>query len=259
MSYTKLKDRIESYYNSTDYHLLNRVPLVISVNGRNFSKVTSLIDKPYCEKFTDSMLSTAIKLCSEIEGTVFAYHYNDEIVIIARNDQHTETMPWHNNRIQKICSVVSSIATLHFNNVSSSLNLLGDALFTTQIFVVPNVAEAINTFVYKQQQNFHIAVHSACIYELLKTHDKNFIKDTLTGLSLDEKIDLLHQECGINFNKYPIIFRRGAAVYKVPKLSGDVMKNKWVINGELPIFTKDQSFLSNIFRNGSDIFRDSSL
>jgi len=33
------------------------------------------------------------------------------------------------------------------------------------------------------------------------------------------------------------------------------MRNKWHLNLEPPIFTKDQSFLSNIFKNGADIFR----
>lgn len=259
MSYSKLKDRIESYYNSSDYHLLNRVPIIICINGRAFSKLTSLLDKPFCDKFSDSMLSTTLKLCSEIEGALFSYQFNDEIVIMARNDQGVDTSPWYDNKLQKICSITSSIATAHFKNVSSSLELMGDGIFTSQIFVVPTIAEAINTFVYKQQQNFHISVQSACFYELIKTHNKNTIKEMLSGLSIDEKIDLLQQECNVDFNKYPITFRRGSAGYKVPKVVGDVMKNKWIINNELPIFTKDQSFLSNIFKNGADIFRKDSF
>ncbi len=82
----------------------------------------------------------------------------------------------------------------------------------------------------------------------------------LSGLTVDEKIDLLHQECGIDFNEYPHSFRRGATCYKIPKIVADgVMKTKWTINAEPPIFTKDQSFLSNIFKNGADIFREASL
>jgi tRNA(His) 5'-end guanylyltransferase len=78
----------------------------------------------------------------------------------------------------------------------------------------------------------------------------------LNGLSIDEKIDLLKQEVDIDFNSYPLAFRRGVACYKVPRITNDgSTKNKWTINHELPIFTKDQSFLSNIFKNGADIFR----
>jgi hypothetical protein len=69
----------------------------------------------------------------------------------------------------------------------------------------------------------------------------------------------LEQECQVDFNNYPLSFRRGVAGYKVPKIVGDTMKNKWYLNTEPPIFTKDQSFLSNIFKNGADIFRQESF
>lgn len=260
MLYSKLKNRIESYHDTYDFRLLNRVPVIICINGKSFSKVTSELNKPFCEKFLENMLSTTLKLCSEIEGTLFAYHFNDEIVIVVRNDQNIDTLPWFDNKLQKICSVTSSVATLHFNNVSSKLNLINDGIFTSQIFIVPTISEAINTFIYKQQQNFHIAIQAACHYELIKKYDKTVIKEMLQGLSTDEKIDLLHQECNVDFNKYPIVFRRGAAAYRVPKVIDSVMKSKWIINDNLPIFTKDQSFLTNIFRNnGVDIFRKNSF
>ncbi len=259
MSYSKLSDRIGNYYNSTDYKILNKLPLIITVNGRGFSKLTSLLDKPFCPKLSECMTSTMLKMCSEIEGTLFAYSFNDEIVVVTRNDQHQDTSPWYDNKLQKICSVSSAMATQHFNNVGSNLNLLGDGLFISHIFPVPNLAEAINTFVFKQQQNFYLSIQSACLYELLKSHNKNTIKEMLNDLNVDEKIELLRQECNVNFNDYPIAFRRGIAAYKVPKVINDVMKNKWIINSDLPIFTKDQSFLGNIFRNGADIFRTDSF
>src|SRR5271170_3650825 len=119
----KLKDRIEEYITRCDHKLLSRVPIVIVINGRNFAKVTQLLDKPYCPKFAECMLSTTLRLCSDIEGTLFAYQHNDEIVVVTRNDQSSETNPWYDNRSQKICSVTSAIATLHFNKYASSLQL----------------------------------------------------------------------------------------------------------------------------------------
>lgn len=261
MSNLKLKDRIESYHDASDYRLLSRVPIIVSVNGKSFSKLTSLLDKPYCEKFSECLLSTMLRLCSEIEGALFAYQHNDEIVVLVRNDQHLDTSPWFDNKIQKICSLTSSIATLHFNECANALdlNFMGDPVFTSQIFAVPNIVEATNTMVYKQQQNFHTSIQLACFYELLKKYDKNTIKEMLSGLSIDEKIDLLNQECNINFNEYPDSFRRGSACYKIPKVTEGGLKNKWAINSELPIFAKDQAFLTNIFKNGADIFRKESF
>lgn len=255
---SNLNSRINSYKEMCDYKLLGRVPLVISINGRAFSKVTSLLDKPYCSKFGECILSTMLKICTEIDGAVFAYQHNDEIVVIVRNDQNNDTVPWCDNKIQKITSSVSSIATFHFNKCANAidLNLLGEPIFISQIFAVPNVMEAINTMVHKQQQNFHTSIQSACLYEFLKKYDKATILNMLSGLSVDEKIDLLNQECNIDFNQYPIIFRRGAACYKVPKVMSDgTMKNKWAVNHDLPVFAKDLSFLTNILKFGADVFR----
>lgn len=257
----KLKDRIEGYQAATDYKLLNRVPIVICVNGRGFSKVTQLLDKPYCPKFAECIVSTMIRLCTDVEGALFGYQLNDEIVIVARNDQSNDTNPWYDNRLQKICSVTSAVATMHFNECAEDLKLdmAGTPIFTSQVYVVPTVGEAVNTLIYKQQQNFHTSIQSACFYELIKKYDKNTIKEMMAGLTVDEKIDLLSQECNVDFNNYPLAFRRGVAAYKVPKVTADSMRNKWHLNLEPPIFTKDQSFLSNIFKNGADIFRQESF
>lgn len=257
----KLKDRIERYQSVTDYKLLDRVPIIICVNGRGFSKVTQLLDKPYCPKFAECILSTTLRLCSDVEGALFAYQHNDEIVIVARNDQTNDTSPWYDNKLQKICSVTSAIATMHFNDCATAvkLNVTGDPVFTSQVFAVPTIGEAVNTIIYKQQQNFHTSIQFACLYELINKYDKNTIKDMMSGLSVDEKVSLLSQETNVDFNEYPLSFRRGVAVYKVPKVTGDSTRNKWYLNPEPPIFTKDQSFLSNIFKNGADIFRQESF
>lgn len=203
------------------------------------------------------MVSTMLRLCTDIEGALFGYQHNDEIIIVARNDQSNDTTPWYDNKLQKICSVTSAIAAMHFNDCASAaeLDVTGDPIFTSQVFTVPTIAEAVNTLIYKQQQNFHTSIQFACLYELIKKYDKNNIKEMMSGLNVDEKIDLLAQESDVDFNKYPLSFRRGVAAYKVPIVHGESMRNKWHINTEPPIFTKDQSFLSNIFKNGADIFR----
>jgi len=262
MSSIKLKDRIDSYREASQYYLTPRLPIIISVNGRASSKLTSLLDKPYDAKFAECILSTAQQLCSEIEGAVLAYQHNDEIVVIARNDQSLNTLPWFDNKLQKICSIAASIATEHFGACCAAveLNLCGASHFFSEVFVVPNEVEAINTIIYNQQKNLHTSIQFACYYEFIKKHDKNAIRDMLQGLSIDEKIDLLRQDCGVNFNEYPAVFRRGAAIYKAPTFTEEGgIKNKWVINKELPIFSKDQVLLNNILRTGSDIVRKESF
>lgn len=256
----KLKDRVNSYEEASDFKLLNRVPLVISINGRSFAKATSLLDKPYCEKFAESMYSTMLRLVAEIEGAVFGYSFNDEIIIIARNDQNLETTPWYDNKIQKISSVTSSIATLHFNNCINSMDLIMDnPVFISHVYAVPNLTEAINVIISKQQQSFQTSIYFSCLYEFLKKYNKDEIREMLSGTTIDEKINLLQQEVNVNFNDYPVDFKRGAACYRVPKIIDGSIKHKWTLNNNLPIFTKEHSFLGNIFKGGSDIIRKDSL
>lgn len=262
----KLKDRIITYEEVANFKLLNRVPLIININGRSFSKVTSLLGKPFSTEFAQVMYSCLLKLVQEIDGAVFGYSFNDEMIIAVRNDQNLDTAPWYENNVQKIVSISSSLATLQFNNFANSIdmNLHGDAVFTAQTFIVPNIMEAINVMVSKQQYAFQSSVQLACLYGLLnKKYNKNDIKEMLSGTSYDEKINLLLQECNIDFNEYPAAFRRGVACYRSPAViqsnGQQSIKNKWVLDPEIPIFTKEHSFLGQIFQSGSDILRKDSF
>lgn len=257
----KLKDRIAGYEEASRYKLLSRVPLILTINGRSFSKVTSLLDKPFCKEFAQCIYSCLMKVVQEVDGAVFGYCFNDEIVLVVKNDQSLETTPWYDNDIQKITSIAASMTTLHFNNYANSIdmNLHGDAVFTASVFAVPNITEAINVMVGKQQFAFQSSLQAACLYELIKKFNKNDIKEMLAGTSYDEKINLLHQECGINYNDYSIAFRRGIACYRAPQVvqfnGAESIKNKWILDANIPIFTKEHSFLGQIFNSGSDILR----
>lgn len=260
-----LKDRILEYEKPASEKFLIKVPVIIIVNGRSFSKVTSLIDKPFSTEFLGCMASCLEKLVQEIDGAVFGYSFNDEIVIIARNDQTLETVPWYDNNIQKMVSAAASLVTLQFNNYANSvdMNLHGDAVFLAKSFIVGNIPEAINVVVSKQQQAFHTSIQYACLYEMLKKYNKNDIKEMLSGNSNDEKIALLQQECGVDFNEYPVAFRRGVACYRAPTVvnyAGEqTTKHKWVLDVNIPIFTKEHSFLGQILKAGSDIIRKDSF
>jgi len=247
-----LKDRIDDFSNRATYKLLPKLPVIITINGRAFNKLTALLDKPFSALLAKCFAFTLGELAKEIDGTVFGYHHNDEIVIITRNDQTLDTQPWYNNDIQKLASVVSSIATLHFNNFANANNIeIGNATFHSKIYTVPNITEAINVLICKQQQVFQSSIYYACFYGLLgKSLDKNDIQEMLANTSIDDKINLLKDECGIDYNTLPWAFRRGVACYRVPKVvvygGEETLKNQWKLDAELPIFAKEQDFLRDI-------------
>lgn len=252
-----LRERIEDYQEVADTKLLKRLPVIIMLNGRSFKKTTSFLAKPFAPEFIELMCATMIKLSHEVDGTVFSYSFNDEIIIVCRNDQNPDTDAWYDNRVQKIASASAAIATLEFNRIANlnNVQLFGDPIFTSKTFVVPNITEAINVLIAKQQQAFHTSLHMACFYELLKKYDPETVKQTLTEKSPAAKAELLFEETGIEFNNYPLPFKRGIAAYRVPQLAGEEIKNKLTIDMEIPLFTKDHDFLAGIFKSGRDIIR----
>lgn len=257
-----LKERIQSYAELTDFKLMQKLPIITIVNGRSFKKITSLLDKPFSLKFVEMMSSIMIKLMQETDGSTFGYSFNDEAVIISRNDQTLNTEAWYDGKIQSISSVSSAIATSECDKFARThnINLFGDPVFVAKTFVVPNITEAINVLVGKQQQAFHTALHNACFYELLKRdHDPETIQQTLLDKSPQAKADILIEQCDKNFTTYDLPFQRGVAAYRTQKIMHidgvEKIKNKLTIDVELPIFTREHDFLGTIFRSGRDIFR----
>lgn len=245
-----LKDRVLSYELNSTYKLTQKLPVIITLNGRSFRKLTSLLEKPYAEGYSNVMGQVLIKLASEIEGATLCYSFNDEINIICRNDRTLDTEAWYGNDVQKIASAASSIASVAFQSAAAKkgVKLLGEPTFLAKVFIVPSITESINYLVSKQIQASHTAISMACFYELLKKYEPEKVLKSLNGLSIDEKYELLTNECGISLQDYDLAFWRGMACYRVPKVFDEEVKYKLTINDELPFFTKDQHFLNNILK-----------
>jgi tRNA(His) 5'-end guanylyltransferase len=258
---TTLRERISSYEEIVDTKLLPKLPVIIVCNGRSFRKLTAPLQKPFSTAFLELMCGIMLKLCQEIDGTVFGYTFNDEIVIIARNDNTLDTTPWYDNRIQKIVSATSSIATLECIKLAKTkdINFFGDPIFTTKTFAVPTITEAINTLVLKQQTAYNAALYNACFYELIKRYSVDAVNQTLIEKSTQSKLELLSDECGIDFSLVGSPFRRGVASYRAPKIINsngeDKIKNSLIIDSDLPVFVKDQNFLSTILNSGKGIVK----
>lgn len=247
---TTLRERIEEYQNTSDFKLLKKLPVITIINGRQFKKLTSLLNKPFDINFFEILTATAIKLMQEIDGSMFSYSFNDEIVIVSRNDQTNDTQPYYDNRIQKIASATASIASLEFSKMAMAKNieLFGDPVFTSKCFVVPHIGEVINTLIAKQQQCFHTSLYQSCFYNLVKQHDVERVKETLGKKTVEDKLEILMEDFGIDFNELPLTIRRGVGVYRAVKEAEglDKPRKKIYIDTELPVFAKEPGFLKDI-------------
>lgn len=255
-----LYDRQKSYEETFDLKLIKRLPIIIRIDGRNFSRLTRSINKPYCSKLAQAMAHAMLYVASEIDGAIFGYQQTDEFSIVLINDQNN---CWLQNKIQAMASLASSMATLSFNRYVDSIDydfdLIGDALFDATVFPVPSITEAINNMVSRQNNCAGKAISAASFVELGIRIGKSEAYHALQGKTPKEKREILLHECGVDFNAYPGPFKLGVAAYKAPRVieteGGTVTKNKWVLDAQLPVFTDDPDFLNTIFRSGRDVFR----
>ena len=236
--------------------------MIISIDGRSFSRVTRRLAKPFCDKFVSIMNHTMANLAKQIDGVVFGYQYSDKIILVLRNDQTNETDPWFGNNIQKIASVSAASATYEFMNHLISMGdsapeLNGKIVFSANAFGLPGTTEVINYLTLRQLHCAHTAVNEA-VYSVLSP---KYGKDTAAFLedkSVGERKDLI-EEYGGDFDSLKQAYRYGSSVYSVPFLvetaQGQVNRNKWVVDFNITAFSEDQSSLRTIIDTGSDVFR----
>jgi len=235
---------------------MRRCPVIVRVDGKGFSRWTKKMkfEKPFDTTLVSAMSIAMLATAEEIEGCVFGYTQSDEMTFVLRNDQSLESEPWFGNRIQKICSVVSSMVTANFTKIwetgllqvpGSNLDALPISYFDARVFTVPTLDEAANALIWRQNDATKNSISAACYYEVAKKNGKGTTRKMMHGLNGNQQQELLFQETGHNWNNYPVYLKRGSACYKEPTKidtpEGTVMRNKWTIDQEdIPIFTQDR-------------------
>ena len=271
-----LNDRMKSYEKAYKYLLTPRSYVILRLDGKNFSKYTKNLVKPFDIDLSDAMNKTAMALCDEFNAK-FAYTQSDEISILLTDIGNLDAQPMFGGSLQKLCSLSAAVATAKFNEVRNkqflmnmieadkemvadaiSKDFVGDivdfpkqALFDCRVFIVPSATEAINHMVWRQQDCTRNSISMA--------GSANFLHKELQGLNGDQVQEKLFQEKGINWNDYPTKFKRGVVIFKeeyekdLPEAFASssntnptVKRKRWAIDTETPIFTKDREYLENL-------------
>lgn len=249
MDKTSLGDRIKSYESLTDQALMRRVPVIVRVDGKGFSRWTKSMncEKPFDHNLSTAMAQTMLAVASNIEGCVVGYTQSDEITFVIRNDQSLESEPWFGNRIQKIASIVASMTTAQFNAYMGGTQ----AYFDARVFQVPSVSEAANVLVWRQNDATKNSISSATYYEVSNKVGRKTARKKMHGLNQKQQQELLFSETGINWNDYPTKYKRGIACYRVSKtITGEdgveYVRRPWQLDDNIPIFAADREFVLNI-------------
>ncbi len=108
-----LGDRMKEYEAAFKTVLPCRMPVLLRLDGRAFSKWVKVIgaQRPFDNQLMDVMARTAKHLCASIQGAVFAYTQSDEISILIHNYKKLTSQPWFANEVQKITSISAAQAS----------------------------------------------------------------------------------------------------------------------------------------------------
>ena len=262
MIFSSLSERMLSYQNQNNSKLLNQLPVIILCEGRNFKRLCKKLSQPYCEDLNQILAMAMFDAIKEMPGAVFGYQYSDKIIIVLENDQNS--VPWLNNDRDEIISTTASLITnkkekgLAF--AQEELELTGDAVFRCKTFVLPKISEAVNYLIWQQNLAYKTAIDKSVKLFLNEKLGRTMAFSLKKKKKTSEKEAMLHKHCAFSvLDKFPKSFLYGTAVYKIPSLvdsdKGVIQKNKWKFNNSLSMFAEDKVFVSNILRNGHDIFR----
>lgn len=269
-----LGTRMKTYEYETRKYLERKSPVICRIDGKAFHSFTRGFKKPFDEIFVKSMQDTMKYLCENIQGCVLGYTQSDEITLVLVDYQDKDSCAWFDNNIQKMASVSASMATFAFNRAFQSeinqyewdwrtsltpqsvsiqeantkyVNTLKQAarkgaMFDSRVFTLPK-EEVVNCLIWRQQDATRNSIQSV--------GQANFSHKELHGKNCSDIQDMLMLEKNNNWNNYPTHLKRGSCCVKKPFIINkdteqEAIRNKWVIDTEIPIFTQDKEYINKL-------------
>lgn len=155
MDKTSLGDRMKGYESLTENRIMPRVPVIVRLDGRSFSKFTKGMQKPFDNEFRQAMIEVTKYLVEQTHAKI-GYTQSDEISLVLYDNAENASIIF-DGRIQKIASNFASMASAKFllemqkrfpDKVDGSKTLPS---FDARVFAVPNETEAANAIVWRVQ------------------------------------------------------------------------------------------------------------
>lgn len=241
-----LEDRMKNYEQAARTVLPRRMPIIIRVDGKSFSKYTKrLPGKPFDRNFISVMEKVAIALCQEIQDAQLAYTQSDEVSVLLHNYKKFESDAWFGNQVQKMVSVAASIAGATFTANSwcmwresgagmPTVNDLEPAYFDARAFVLPE-ADVNNYFVWRQRDGIRNSI------QMFASH--HFSHGQLHKKSTSEMIEMC-KSIGHDWHALPATHRQGRCVYKHLETVDGQTRSHFRVNADLPRFVDNPAFVN---------------
>jgi tRNA(His) guanylyltransferase len=193
-----LGDRMKEYENVTRNCLTRRTPVIIRIDGKAFHTFTAGCNKPFDALISSAMNAVCRELFNHAQNCKLIYTQSDEISLLLVDYGKLEVEPWFGNNIQKIVSVLASVATATFNANYKHPN--GKfALFDARAFNIP-ADDVCNYFLWRQQDCMRNSISV--------TARSHFSQKQLSGKSGPQMIQMMADK-GFNYSDIELGYRQG--------------------------------------------------
>lgn len=200
-------DRMKQYEGyESDRTLMRLLPVVARMDGINFHSFTKGLKRPYDERLSALMVEVSSWLLQHF-GADAVYTQSDEITLGWHLEDYDSEL-FCGGRIQKLNSHLASKTSIRFNRLLPRFipeKAVEEPVFDARVFSVPNLAEAANQFLWREQDATKNSISMAA--------RAYFSHNQIMNKNGSEMQEMLWQK-GINWNDYPNFFKRGTFILK---------------------------------------------
>ena len=187
----------------TDRKLDPHLPIYARIDGRAFSTFTRGMERPFDMRMTAAMVEIVKHLLRATHAHI-GYTQSDEISLVwLANETNVESDVFFSGKIQKMCSVLASLAAAKFATVIPAEYRDRLPHFDARVFQLPSKEEAANTFLWRAMDARKNAISMVA--------QSRFSAKTLHGKDQAAMLAML-ADVGVDFDGYPVCFRRGSFV-----------------------------------------------
>lgn len=199
----ELGDRMKGYEAAYAQKAMPFLPILARIDGKCFHTLAKRLGlhKPFDQRLHAAFIETTKALVDETSATV-GYTQSDEITL-AWYTENPSVQLFFDGKLQKMTSVLASIATVEFNAYAAAFFPRIRATFDCRVWQVPTLTEATNVFVWREIDATKNSVAMAA--RTLYSHK------ALHGMGKSAMMDMMIAK-GVNWNNYPDAFKRGTYV-----------------------------------------------
>lgn len=191
--------------------MIPTLPVIIRLDGNNFSKWTSKLKRPFDERLTDLMVDTTKFLVKETNA-VIGYTQSDEITLILYSSDRKSSI-YNDGKKQKILSKLSAKCVNHFNEARK--NYLPEhnkmAIFDCRVYQTPTLHDAAIQLLWRENDATKNSI--SMLAQSLFSHGKE--NSELHGLNGNQMQEKMWQEKGVNWNDLEVRFKRGSYIKRI--------------------------------------------